>query len=46
MQENSKSYDPKLVESKWYAFWEEKGFFKANAKSQKQPYCIVIPLLM
>lgn len=43
MQENSKSYDPKLVESKWYAFWEEKGFFKADAKSQKQPYCIVIP---
>ncbi len=43
MQENSKSYEPKLVESKWYAFWEEKGFFKADAKSQKQPYCIVIP---
>jgi valyl-tRNA synthetase len=43
MQENSKSYEPKLVESKWYAFWEEQGFFKADAKSQKKPYCIVIP---
>lgn len=43
MQEPSKSYDPKSVESKWYSFWEEKGFFKADNTSQKQPYCIVIP---
>jgi len=38
-----KSYDPKLVEDKWYAFWEEKGFFKADPTSSKEPYCIVIP---
>ncbi len=43
MEENSKSYEPKSVESKWYSFWEEKGFFKADSKSQKKPYCIVIP---
>jgi len=39
----SKSYDPKLVEEKWYSFWEEGGFFKADSSSQKDPYCIVIP---
>ena len=38
-----KSYDPKLVEDKWYAFWEKNGFFKADASSSKKPYCIVIP---
>ena len=43
MDENSKSYEPKAVEAKWYTFWEKQGFFKADAKSQKEPYCIVIP---
>lgn len=38
-----KSFDPKLVEEKWYSFWEEKGFFKADPASKKDPYCIVIP---
>jgi valyl-tRNA synthetase len=39
----SKAYDPKLVEEKWYSFWEKEGFFKANAHSSKKPYTIVIP---
>jgi valyl-tRNA synthetase len=38
-----KSYDPKLVEEKWYAFWEKEGFFRADPHSSKKPYCIVIP---
>lgn len=38
-----KSYDPKLVEKKWYAFWENGHFFKANPNSGKKPFCIVIP---
>lgn len=38
-----KAYDPKSFEKKWYAFWEEKGFFHAKAKSGKQPFSIVIP---
>ena len=41
--QDSKSYDPKLVESRLYAFWEKEGFFKADATSQKKPYTIVIP---
>jgi valyl-tRNA synthetase len=38
-----KAYEPKLVEEKWYSFWEQKGYFKADPSSSKEPYCIVIP---
>ncbi len=38
-----KAYDAKIVESKWYAFWEENAFFEADATSQKPSYTIVIP---
>ncbi len=38
-----KAYDPKKTEKKWYSFWEEKGFFKADSASKKDPYCIVLP---
>ncbi|MDE3046567.1 MAG: valine--tRNA ligase [Verrucomicrobiota bacterium] len=43
MSHLAKAYDPKLIEEKWYAFWEEGGFFKADPNSGKKPYCIVIP---
>lgn len=43
MSELPKAYDPKLVEDKWYAFWEKGNFFNADPLSQKEPYCIVIP---
>lgn len=39
----SPQYDPKPVEKKWYAFWTEKGFFRAIANSGKPPFSIVIP---
>jgi valyl-tRNA synthetase len=38
-----KAYDPKVTEGKWYSFWEEGKFFKADPTSKKPPYCIVIP---
>lgn len=38
-----KAYMPKEVEAKWYKFWEEKGFFRADAHSSKPAYCISIP---
>jgi valyl-tRNA synthetase len=38
-----KQYNPKTVEDKWYKFWEENGFFKANPDSNKPRFCIVIP---
>lgn len=43
MSELAKAYDPKLVEEKWYSFWEKNGLFKANAKSSKPAYSISIP---
>lgn len=39
----SKPHDPKRIEKKWYSFWEEGGFFKADSNSQKPSYCISIP---
>lgn len=38
-----KTYDPKQVEHKWYAFWEENGFFHAEVDETKEPFCVVIP---
>ncbi|MEW6602736.1 MAG: class I tRNA ligase family protein, partial [Nitrospirota bacterium] len=38
-----KRYSPKDIEKKWYDFWLQKGYFKAEAKSGKPSYCIVIP---
>lgn len=43
MTELPKAYEAKTVDSKWYEFWEEQGFFKADAASKKVPYCIVMP---
>ncbi len=43
MSELAKAYDAKIVDAKWYKFWEENGFFKADSQSQKPPYCIVMP---
>jgi valyl-tRNA synthetase len=43
MSDLSKPYDPSLIEEKWYAFWLEKGLFKADANSSKEPYTIVLP---
>ncbi len=38
-----KAYDAKIVDAKWYEFWENQGFFKADPASKKPPYCIVMP---
>jgi len=38
-----KVYDPKGVEQKWYAIWQEKGLFGSQPNPERQPYCIVIP---
>jgi len=39
----AKAYSPREVENKWYDFWEGGGLFKADPKSKKPAYCIVIP---
>ena len=38
-----KRYEPTKYEEKWYRFWEEHQLFKANPKSGKPHFCIVIP---
>jgi valyl-tRNA synthetase len=39
----SKTYNPQEVESRWYGWWESKGFFRADAKSSKPVFAIVMP---
>ncbi|MEQ8303754.1 MAG: valine--tRNA ligase [Cyclobacteriaceae bacterium] len=39
----STKYNPAEVEDKWYAYWLKHKYFHAEANSQKEPYCIVIP---
>lgn len=42
-KELPKAYEPKSVDSKWYKFWEDGNFFRANSASEKESYCIVMP---
>ncbi len=35
-------YDPRSVEDKWYAWWQEQKIFKSEPDN-RPPYCIVIP---
>jgi valyl-tRNA synthetase len=43
MSELPKAYEAKLIDPKWYSFWNDLGLFKANPASSKPAYCIVIP---
>ncbi len=38
-----KSYNPHQVEEKWYRYWMERGYFRANEDSEQEAYSIVIP---
>jgi len=38
-----KSYNPHHVEGKWYRYWVERGYFRADEDSTQEPYSIVIP---
>jgi len=41
-EELSTRYSPEQAEKRWYAFWEEKGFFHTDP-DDRRPYTIVIP---
>jgi valyl-tRNA synthetase len=43
MSSLAKTYNPKEVEDKWYAYWLEKKFFSSKPNPDKEPYTIVIP---
>ena len=36
-------YDPHDIEGRWYAIWEERGYFHPSAGEGPEPYTIVIP---
>ncbi len=36
-------YDHAAAQARWYPYWEERGYFHADAKSEKPPFSIVIP---
>ncbi|MCS6885317.1 MAG: valine--tRNA ligase [Acidobacteriota bacterium] len=38
-----KVYDPTEIERKWYPIWEGKGYYVAQAESDKPAFCIAIP---
>jgi len=40
---DAKGYDPQEVEARWYEFWEQGGFFRAEAGGANEPFCIVLP---
>ena len=39
----AKAYEPALVEPRWYAFWEERGYFHAPNDGNRPAYIIVQP---
>jgi valyl-tRNA synthetase len=39
----SKVYEPRETEAKWYQYWLDRGFFRAEDTSSKKPFSIVIP---
>lgn len=43
-QELAKSFDPKAIESKWYQFWESRGYYAAGLDPAiKDNFCILLP---
>ncbi len=42
MSEIKSTYDPALVEDKWYSHWMDKNYFHSEV-DDREPYCIVIP---
>ena len=41
--EMPKAYEPGKVETKWYQFWLEKGYFKPKIDPEKKPFVIIMP---
>jgi valyl-tRNA synthetase len=38
-----KAYEPQAVETKWYRFWEEGGYFKPRPNPSRKPFVISMP---
>jgi len=45
-REMDRQYDPKAVETKWYEFWQSRGYFRLTPKTERPDapgFCITIP---
>ena len=42
-KELEKTYDPKKIEDRLYAKWEENGYFHAEVDPKKKPFTIMMP---
>ncbi|HEY2969201.1 MAG TPA: valine--tRNA ligase [Casimicrobiaceae bacterium] len=41
--ELAKSFEPRTIEGKWYAYWESHGLFKPSLREDAPAYCIQLP---
>ena len=41
--ENLTTYNPGEIESKWYSYWENQGYFHEEVDTDKEPFSIVLP---
>src|SRR5271170_469838 len=41
--ELAKSFEPRVIEAKWYPFWEANGLFKPSLRDDVPAYCIALP---
>ena len=39
----NKAYEPHAAEARWYQYWLDQDFFRAQDVCDKPPFCIVIP---
>ncbi len=39
----AKAFEPKDIESRWYARWESASYFKPSGDTNKPAYCIMLP---
>jgi len=39
----AKSFEPRTIEGKWYAYWESHGLFKPSMRDDVPAYCIQLP---
>src|SRR5437764_12561843 len=41
--EIAKSFDPRAIEAKWYAYWDSQGLFKPSMRPGAKAFCIQLP---
>jgi valyl-tRNA synthetase len=41
--ELAKSFEPRAIEARWYAYWESSGLFKPSMDPGAAPFCIQLP---